>query len=274
MTDKITNPRAILDTIRQAIDDMMEGGDIHVTTAGVRIDLRGLLGDCDALCPFVLSRADWEFFTQERDKLLKKALDGAEGFKKVGEAASSYVWERMKHGTVDPEINAIREGVKKAIREGMKGTVGVVSANEAVRQRLRDDERDEIQKAMKGAGWSDKFKITDQELQAYKMPASKIIKANSLEDMREQDDERALAPMSVGYQVARIRVVCAHEIRDLDCVATRDRVIWSCPCGITYEKAVIELPTLPDLIMIDSSCPNKKVREEESYLDAIREEKP
>ena len=92
------------------------------------------------------------------------------------------------------------------------------------------------------------------------------------QDMMDRTMERVAKALdkAVEDQVSRIRVVCAHEIRDLDCVATRYRVIWSCPCGITYEKAVIELPMLPDVIMIDSSCPNKKVREEESY----REEKP
>ena len=63
-------------------------------------------------------------YAQERDKILKDALDGEDGLKKVGEAASSFVWERMKHGTADPEINAIREGVLKSIREGTKHPIG------------------------------------------------------------------------------------------------------------------------------------------------------
>jgi hypothetical protein len=44
-----TNPRTLLAKIRETIDQMMEGGDIHITTAGVRVDLRSLLGVCDEL---------------------------------------------------------------------------------------------------------------------------------------------------------------------------------------------------------------------------------
>jgi hypothetical protein len=43
------SPRAALAEIRNAIDDMMEGGSTHITTAGARIDLRELLGKCDLL---------------------------------------------------------------------------------------------------------------------------------------------------------------------------------------------------------------------------------
>jgi hypothetical protein len=49
----MSSPRRALAEIRDSIDDMMEQGDIHITTGGVRIDLRELLGKCDTLKRFL-----------------------------------------------------------------------------------------------------------------------------------------------------------------------------------------------------------------------------
>lgn len=50
----ITNPRAILNEIREAFDLMMEDGETHrIAQTGVRLNLRGFLGKCDGLFPFV-----------------------------------------------------------------------------------------------------------------------------------------------------------------------------------------------------------------------------
>jgi hypothetical protein len=50
---EITNPRALLAEIREVFDLMMEHGAEHITTSGVRINLRSFLGKCDELLLFV-----------------------------------------------------------------------------------------------------------------------------------------------------------------------------------------------------------------------------
>jgi hypothetical protein len=59
---EITNPRAILNEIRDAFDVMMEHGEIHVTPSGVRLNLRGFLGKCDELRAFVCKERQPEEF--------------------------------------------------------------------------------------------------------------------------------------------------------------------------------------------------------------------
>jgi hypothetical protein len=59
----MSTPRADLAKLRNAIDDMMDSGTIHVTTKGVRIDMRELLGCCDRLRQFVPAEGEevvWE----------------------------------------------------------------------------------------------------------------------------------------------------------------------------------------------------------------------
>ena len=209
----------------EALDLLLERYDSHSDLRNRRLWLRDKL-------EVLLDRVFVEGFERGRaevkNELLKKAMDKTGGLEKVGEAAARHIYDRVKNGTPDPEINAIREGVKKSIREGTKGTIGEQT----------DD------------GWATKFKIADQTVQAYKIPRTKILEHNTVEEASHD-------PMVV-EQLKRIRVVCAHEIRELDCVATPRLVIWSCPCGFRYEKAPIELPMMPDTVMIDMQCHGKK----------------
>ena len=230
---EIVNPRAILAGIRQAIDDMMEGGDIHVTTAGVRIDLRGLLGDCDLLRQYILipktrNELNKEYFDrgytagyrngyaagmrgrpqtgaverqmmEEEDRAVKRMLDAAAGCEKVAEEVGKHIRDRIEHGTADPEINAIREGTK--------GTMGV---------------SEPIQREPRGE-------------------------------------------LSMVERLEKIDVMCRQTGQVLDVAfAAKDRVRWSCPCGHQLELPNYVVDSLanhateePSVIFTGEECRRK-----------------
>jgi hypothetical protein len=78
--DGITNPRAVLSSIRNAIDDMMVDGDLHTTSDGKKINLRNLLGDCDVLLQFIPKEVLW------RKECVLQIQDENNGRYKIGDA--------------------------------------------------------------------------------------------------------------------------------------------------------------------------------------------
>jgi hypothetical protein len=61
-----------------------------------------------------------------------------------------------------------------------------------------------------------------------------------------------------GSEIQRIIMRCQHSGHTLDAFASSNGIVrWSCPCGFFYEKAVTELPSLPDLVVIDNDCRRK-----------------
>jgi hypothetical protein len=80
---EITNPRAILEAIRTAIDLMMTDGDTHTVSNRIEIDLRGLLGECDALRPFICeNRQPAEFDWHELKALRVEVVEQRRRLKK------------------------------------------------------------------------------------------------------------------------------------------------------------------------------------------------